>query len=273
MKKNIAIVIASYFVIASTALSLSAYEAKVSIKSSTIAQEGIAVNTYAESIDKPQEKSETEVNQQPQVLVSSAPDDTVKPVEVKPTAPVKQEPSRGGNPIPKTQSQTSAAATAPKASSNSKVETLDWWKQASSVFKNGSTVVVEDVNTGKTFKIVRTMGTNHADCEAATKADADIIKGIWGGYSWTIRPVIININGRRLAASMSAMPHAGLDSAPAFAEVDNRSTGYGRGQNLDVIKGNGMDGHFDVHFLNSTRHKDGQVDPRHQAAIKVAGSK
>jgi hypothetical protein len=150
------------------------------------------------------------------------------------------------------------------------VEVLDWWKQAKNVFKIGSTAVVEDVRTGKTFKIVRTMGSNHADCEAASKADADIIKSIWGGFSWDVRPVIVNVSGRRLAASMSSLPHAGVDSAPAFATVDNRSEGYGSGENLDVIKGNGMNGHFDVHFLNSTRHKDGQVDPRHQAAIKIA---
>jgi hypothetical protein len=159
------------------------------------------------------------------------------------------------------------------APSKGSVEVLDWWKQAKNVFKTGSTAVIQDVNTGKTFKIVRTMGSNHADCEAASKADADIIKSIWGGFSWDVRPVIVNVAGRRLAASMSSLPHAGVDSAPALATVDNRSEGYGRGENLDIIKGNGMNGHFDVHFLNSTRHKDGQVDSRHQSAIKIAAKK
>jgi hypothetical protein len=277
MKKNIAIVIASYFAVASAALSVSAYQSRIiNFPSASTVQEESVLNTYAENIDKPQEKPVAEIKEQPQVLTASIPVDTSKTIAPKTPMQSKQEPSRGGNPIPKAPEKATAAAKsveAPKPASKSKVETLDWWKQANAVFKIGSKVVVEDVYTGKTFTIVRTMGSNHADCEAATKADADIIKSIWGGYSWNIRPVIINVNGRRLAASMSAMPHAGIDSAPAFAEVDNRSVGYGRGQNLDVVKGNSMDGHFDVHFLNSTRHKDGQVDSRHQAAIKVAGSK
>jgi hypothetical protein len=132
---------------------------------------------------------------------------------------------------------------------------------------------VKDVYTGKTFKIKRTMGSNHADCEAVSKEDTAIIKSIWGGFNWNTRPVIVSVGGRRLAASMSSMPHAGIDSAPFAAIVNNRSEGYGRGENLDAVKGNGMNGHFDVHFLNSTRHKDGKEDSRHQAAIAVASSK
>jgi hypothetical protein len=117
------------------------------------------------------------------------------------------------------------------------------------------------------------MGSNHADCEALTNEDAEIIKDIWGGYSWNVRPIHIYVDGKVLAASMSAMPHAGVDSEPAYVTVNNRSGGYGRGQNLDVVKDNGMNGHFDIHFLNSTRHKDGEEDSRHQAAIKIAASK
>lgn len=153
------------------------------------------------------------------------------------------------------------------------VETLDWWQSARNVFSTGSVATVKDVRTGKTFKIKRTMGTNHADSEALTAKDTEIIKSIWGGFTWNTRPVHINVKGRTLAASMSSLPHAGVDSAPAFAVVNNRSEGYGRGENLDVVKNNGMNGHFDVHFKNSTRHKDGRVDPRHQASIRIASSR
>jgi len=34
-----------------------------------------------------------------------------------------------------------------------------------------------------------------------------------------------------------------------------------------------MDGHFDIHFLNSTRHKDGEVDWSHQANVRIAAGK
>lgn len=157
-----------------------------------------------------------------------------------------------------------------KVAKKSPVQLLDWWKSARFIFTKGRVAEITDVRTGRTFKIIRTMGTNHADCEALTKKDAQIIKSIWGGFNWNVRPVIVKIGNRRLAASMSSMPHAGVDSRPAYAMVSSRSGGYSRGENLDVIKGNGMDGHFDVHFLNSTRHKDGKKDPRHQAAIKIA---
>jgi hypothetical protein len=184
--------------------------------------------------------------------------------------------SRGGTPSQeKLDEVKKKAQTAAKAESEkeSKVELLDWWESGRYVFPKGSTAEVTDVYTGKSFKVMRTMGTNHADAEALAKEDTAIIKSIWGGFSWDRRPVIVKIDGRRLAASMSAMPHAGLDSKPAYAYVKNRSDGYGSGDNLDLIKGNNMDGHFDIHFLNSTRHMDGKKDPEHQAAIKIAAGK
>jgi hypothetical protein len=154
------------------------------------------------------------------------------------------------------------------------VEALDWWSEAQYIFPRGMVAQVEDVYTGRVFNIKRTFGTNHADCEALNKEDTEIIKEIWGGFSWERRPIIVNIEGRRIAASMAAMPHAGRDSAPALAVAKNLSAGYGTGQNLDVVKNNGMDGVFDVHFLGSKRHKDGKVqavvDPQHQQAVEIA---
>lgn len=152
-------------------------------------------------------------------------------------------------------------------------QALDWWTSASKIFSRGQTAVVTDLYTGKSFNVMRTMGTNHADSEALTKHDTDIIKDIWGGFSWDRRPVIVTVNGVRIAASMSGMPHAGLDSKPAYEVINNRSAGYGTGENLDVIKNNGMDGHFDIHFLNSTRHKDGEEDPQHQQNVLIAAGK
>ncbi len=165
----------------------------------------------------------------------------------------------------------SAAKTA--AGKNAKIEMLDWWKEANKVFSIGTTAKVTDVGTGKSFKIVRTYGGNHADCEAATSEDSKIIKSIWGGnWSWARRPIIIELNGRRLAASMAAMPHAGVDSQPANKILNKRSQGYGRGYNLDKIKNNGMDGVFDVHFLNSRTHGTNRVDANHQKAVRKAAS-
>jgi hypothetical protein len=264
MKKSLAIIISSYFVLASATVSINAYETRVASTSNiALASSEQEKVSYIENTDTQLEQKTQPVSEEkPTVLTATIAADKTKELQTKDAAS-KQALSRGGS---------SLSEKTPTPSKGS-VELLDWWKQAKNVFKTGSTAVIEDVSTGKTFKIVRTMGSNHADCEAASKADADIIKSIWGGFSWDVRPVIVNVAGRRLAASMSSLPHAGVDSAPALATVDNRSEGYGRGENLDIIKGNGMNGHFDVHFLNSTRHKDGQVDPRHQSAIKVAAKK
>ena len=170
-------------------------------------------------------------------------------------------------------SSSSRSSSSRRASTMGYGELLDWWTSASEIFTRGKTAIVTDLSTGKSFNVMRTMGTNHADTEALTKEDTEIIKSIWGGFSWDRRPVIVNVDGRRIAASMSAMPHAGLDSKPAYEVINNRSDNYGTGDNLDVIKDNGMDGHFDIHFLNSTRHKDGKEDMDHQKNVLIAAGK
>ena len=148
------------------------------------------------------------------------------------------------------------------------------WREASKILPRGGNAVIEDVYTGKRFNIKRTFGTNHADIETLTKADTEVMKQIWGGFTWERRPVIVHVAGRRLAASVAGMPHAGKDSAPNLAYTGGRSAGYGYGINLDAVKGNGMDGHFDLHFRGSRRHADGRikatVDSVHQAAIDIA---
>lgn len=174
---------------------------------------------------------------------------------------------------PGTSSRSAASRTTAAASREGEIEMLDWWKEANKVFSIGTTAKVTDVETGKTFNIVRTYGGNHADCEAATLEDSKIIKDIWGGkWSWSRRPIIIEEDGRKLAASMAAMPHAGVDSQPANKILNKRSQGYGRGHNLDKIKNNGMDGVFDVHFLNSRTHGSNRVDANHQNAVKKAAA-
>lgn len=127
-------------------------------------------------------------------------------------------------------------------------EYLDWWTEAQYVFPINKVAVVTDFETGKKFRIKRTIGANHADCEPLTAKDAAVIKEVWGGaYSWKERAVIIEVSGRRLAASMSSMPHG-----------------------IQYITDNNFSGHFDVHFKNSTRHADGLITAAHQEQIRKA---
>ncbi|WP_204524651.1 hypothetical protein [Litchfieldia alkalitelluris] len=38
----------------------------------------------------------------------------------------------------------------------------------------------------------------------------------------------------------------------------------------EYISGNGITGHFDVYFGNSTRHVDGNSDASHQRQVEIA---
>jgi LysM repeat protein len=127
-------------------------------------------------------------------------------------------------------------------------ELLDWWTEARYVFPIGSIATVTDFVTGRKYQVKYTMGGNHADSEPLTAADAQIMKDIWGGtYSWTPRAVLVQINGRKLAAASHSYPHDG-----------------------ESILDNNYPGHFCIHFLNSTRHVDGLVQASMQAKIKMA---
>lgn len=126
-------------------------------------------------------------------------------------------------------------------------ELLDWWTEAQYVFPIGKTAKVTDVATGKTFTIKRTIGANHADSETLTVTDSNFAKSIWGGFSWNARAVVIEVDGRKLAASMSFFPHE-----------------------REYIMNNGISGHFDVYFSGSTRHVDGKADPYHQKQVEIA---
>lgn len=153
---------------------------------------------------------------------------------------------------------------------NNGLELLDWFKQGNYLFPIGSVGKFTDIATGKSFYAKRTMGATHADVETLTYTDTQIMKEIFGGYwTWTRRPFILEINGRKIAVSISGMPHAGVDGAPYNSYVSNRSGDYGYGPNLDTIK-NGMDGHFDVYTLNGLRHKDNLIDPLHQLTVSIA---
>lgn len=127
-------------------------------------------------------------------------------------------------------------------------EYLDWWTEAQYVVPIGAKFKLIDFATGKRWNMKRTIGANHADCEPLTVSDAAIMKEVWGGvFSWDRRPATIEYNGRKIAASVSSMPHG-----------------------IQYIKDNDFNGHMDIHFLNSTRHKDGEIDWQHQKNIKIA---
>lgn len=148
---------------------------------------------------------------------------------------------------------------------------MNWFEEVQYKFALKDTARVYDIWTGKSFYIMRTFGYNHADCETLTALDTALLKSLYGGeFNWDRRPVLVYTNGVIIAASLSGMPHAGRDDMPRDAWVPNRSQNYGTGANLDAIKGNDMDGVFDLHFYLSRTHFSNAIEPRHQDAVMMA---
>lgn len=162
------------------------------------------------------------------------------------------------------------------------------WDQMKDIFKIYDTGVIYDIQTGITFAVQRTSGSNHANVETLTRADTEKMrKAVGGKWSWNRRPVVFLFKGKAYAASMNGMPHAGFDDLPEGAQIrwawdtlrrpeEYTKTDYvfpeggGTAGNMDHIKGNGMDGHFCLHFKGSKIHWSGNTDDRHQKAIQEA---
>lgn len=128
------------------------------------------------------------------------------------------------------------------------VELLEWEK-ASQVLAIGKVAKVTDVYTGESFYIKRFSGANHADVEPLTKNDTRIMNQIWGGPTWNTRPIIVEVDGRRLAAAMHNMPH-----------------------DVQTITDNDYNGHTCIHFLGSTKHNNGQAWPEMQRDVQIAAT-
>jgi uncharacterized protein YgiM (DUF1202 family) len=125
---------------------------------------------------------------------------------------------------------------------------IDWWKGGNKVLKrSGGTATLIDVKTGKSFKIRRYAGTNHADVTPISASDTATFKSIVGKWTWNRRAVWVIIGSKVYAGSINCMPHA-----PDHNKSDN------------------FPGHFCLHFVNSRTHGGNRVDEDHQACIEYA---
>ena len=109
------------------------------------------------------------------------------------------------------------------------VELIDW-ATARSIIPRNTTLRVTDVRTGISYNVRGWAFGNHMDFDTATQADTDTKRSTRGGtWSWSARPVWITVGDRTFAAAVNGMPHAG-----------------------SVTPGNGLSGHFCMHFRGST---------------------
>lgn len=132
------------------------------------------------------------------------------------------------------------------------------WGEIKHIFARNTDAVVRDLQTNLTFNIRRTFGRYHADIEPLTKEDTTIMYEIWDGWSWARRPVAVYVNGYIFAGSLTNFPHGGVDGRPVSAN------------NLDAVKGNGVDGHMCLHFYGSRIHGSGRINQDHMNAVATA---
>ena len=139
---------------------------------------------------------------------------------------------------------------APAPGEQGNVELLEWSVVRNNILTNNTPFTVTDVRSGLSWQMSSFSQGSHADIFTLTAEDTTIMQRAFGGrWTWTPRPVIVDINGRTLAASLSGMPHAG-----------------GGGQN-----GNNMNGHVCLHFLGSRTHNGNRTHERdHQNAVSEA---
>lgn len=124
------------------------------------------------------------------------------------------------------------------------------WEIVQRLWGRGEIVRIIDLRTGRAFQVRRHGGHYHSDAEPLTARDTQVMLSIYRGrWSWTRRPVVVQIRNQYIAASINGMPHGG-----------------------QTIKDNNFNGHFCVHFLGSRLHKNGRVDPDHQEKIQMAAA-
>lgn len=122
----------------------------------------------------------------------------------------------------------------------------DFHETIDNIFKTGDTVTVTDYNTGKTFRMKRTGGANHADVKTIDSSSFATYKTIFNGANtWERRAVLVEIGGQQYAASIIGMP--------------TRS-----------ISGSTMDGTVDMYFWGSTADFVNLKDVEHATACKAA---
>ncbi|MCL1786685.1 MAG: SH3 domain-containing protein [Defluviitaleaceae bacterium] len=133
----------------------------------------------------------------------------------------------------------------PAASAN--VEMLEW-SVVRNILPKNTPIDAIDVRTGRSFQLVSFSHGNHADVIPATREDTDTLRQVFGGWTWTPRPIVIFVGDRAIAASINGMPHGGTPNSS-----------------------NGMNGHICMHFVGSRTHNGNRSHERdHQNAIREA---
>lgn len=126
------------------------------------------------------------------------------------------------------------------------------WENGRRLFTVDTIGTLRDFSTGINFNIKYYGGSNHGDIIPITKSDTENIKKLFPVWTWNNRPMILTIKKGgityNIAVSMAGMPHSTTN-----------------------IYDNGVSGHFDLYFYNSTSHNTNEISISHQNNILIAG--
>ena len=130
----------------------------------------------------------------------------------------------------------------------SRVTKTNWNDGGSSILKKGDYGYILDIDTGIVVHIKRMGGSNHADCEPASRSDtAKLLKIAGGSFDWDAHAVILYANGKFVACSINTKPHGDQS-----------------------ITSNGYDGQFCLHMAGSKTHESDTTNTDHQKAVDRA---
>lgn len=149
------------------------------------------------------------------------------------------------------------------------------WNQFDKELSVDEKFVMIDYYTGYYLVCSRMGGGKHADVEPVNQESNENIKKIMdSGRGGKRRPVIILLeDGSSYLGSSFMVGHAGIDKEPYLKELNRRSNGYGKGENYDKVKGNGMDGHMCLFVEGCKNHYNGQKNESHEKNLNFLEDK
>lgn len=138
----------------------------------------------------------------------------------------------------------------PKHGSSTLVKTgeLVSWTTVRDMLKENAEYKITDCYTGYTFHLVYHGGENHAEMESSSINETSNFFRICGSeVNFLKRPIVIEINGRSIAASVQCWPHG-----------------------TDYQKGNAMHGHVCVYFDGCVSNVGNMPDVEHNEVVRKA---
>lgn len=152
------------------------------------------------------------------------------------------------------QSAIPASVHMPKGPTSSEMQAkgeLVSWDTVKTQLVSGRKYHVVDCSTGTEFDLVFCGGENHAEMELASEEQLESFDYICGlEYNFLKRPIVVEINGELVAASLQCYPHGS-----------------------DTLSNNGMEGHVCVFFENSLSHVGSLPDVEHNSNVYSAAGR